>query len=190
MPFDKLFVCMKIRFLKLKNWIALSLVGLLGFNACQSTKNTPKNDDSQSRQLPNPRSEIALMYGVPTVNYMLRGHVYDADGNPLQGVQVVLLEGFVDATPDGILGEQKFVDRYLADNAVTTNEKGEFYVSMKTSVSNNIRLLVRDVDGESNGSFQNKLMPISVEPRKNGNEANGWDLGSAEADIKVQLDRK
>lgn len=128
------------------------------------------------------------MYGVPTLNYVVKGHVANESGEPVAGVQVVLLDGYVDATTDSILGDKKFVDRLLKERAVVTDEKGEFNASMHTAITNSQRLLVRDIDGETNGAYQNQLIDLKFgDPQT---PANGWDLGSVETEVSVKLKKK
>ena len=94
---------MKIRFLKLKNWLLLTAMGLFGVTACQSSKSAVKpeevngkNASEASEEIGNAvvmygtptvkydtqeRSETALMYGVPTMDFVLKGKVKDEKGN-------------------------------------------------------------------------------------------------------------
>ena len=62
---------MKIRFLKLKNWLLAALGGLLGMNF------------SCSRSAP-PVCE----YGAPVASYRVKGVVCDENGNPIEGINV------------------------------------------------------------------------------------------------------
>lgn len=62
---------MKIRYLKLKNWLLVSLAGLLGLPvACDN---------------PN---EIISMYACPSATYHVKGTVTNEKGQPLAGIDV------------------------------------------------------------------------------------------------------
>ena len=63
---------MKIKYLKLKNWLIVSLMGALGFSSCHSHKQLAQPEEEQPPQ-PQPREEIRLMYGVPTMGYRIMG---------------------------------------------------------------------------------------------------------------------
>lgn len=59
---------MKIKYLKLKNWLLLSLAGLLGINvSCD---------------------EMVSEYGCPVADYKIKGKVSDPNGNPITGIEV------------------------------------------------------------------------------------------------------
>lgn len=59
---------MKVRFLKWYNALLTSLIGLLGFSACDATE--PKDE-----------------YGAPYVKFTVKGTVTGPDGQPLPGIQ-------------------------------------------------------------------------------------------------------
>lgn len=60
---------MKIKYLKLKNWLLVSLAGLLGINlSCEEMR--------------------VDEYGCPSANFNVKGKVTDPQGNPIPGIQV------------------------------------------------------------------------------------------------------
>ena len=63
---------MKIKYLKLKNWLLVTLGGLLGINlvGCEKIFNT------------------ACEYGTPEATYHVLGTVTNADGQPIPGIGV------------------------------------------------------------------------------------------------------
>lgn len=61
---------MEIRYLKLKNWLYITLAGLLGVNL-SCTKNP-----------------MACEYGTPEATYRILGQVTDDEGKPIEGIQV------------------------------------------------------------------------------------------------------
>ena len=63
---------MKIKYLKLKNWLLVALGGLLGVNLVGCDKGL----------IP------AAEYGCPMSNYRVKGVVTDQNGNPIEGILV------------------------------------------------------------------------------------------------------
>jgi len=58
---------MKVRFTRWYNTVLTALLGLLGFESCES--------------------ESQLEYGVPQADYIVKGVVTDDAGNPIQGIK-------------------------------------------------------------------------------------------------------
>ena len=188
---------MKIRYLKLKNWLLASLMGTLGLSACCSQKEVvsdkrdtinnsshdrddqhvklygvpvrdyevrpldidPEPDTNASKVSPQakndpepevePREPQVTVYGVPTVNYKLKGRVVNANGAPIKGVQVALLNS--DYSPD-IPPEDEGWNRFLGEIADTTDAQGQFNVQATDRPWSKLNLIVRDIDGSKNGS--------------------------------------
>lgn len=180
---------MRIRYLKLKNWFFASLLGALGFSACNASKNTVKNLDEEQGEEPvvAPRPEVMAMYGVPTVDYRVRGKVLNEDGDPVKGIQVVLVNNTINADADTIYGNVNHINEYIQVASDTTDVKGEFETSVKDMPSESIRLLVRDRDGELNGLYENVLMEIPISQEDIKDNGHGWFLGTAEKNVSVKL---
>lgn len=180
---------MKIRMLKLKNWLLLSLLSLLGFSGCRSTKEVPVDEQPDSKPKPSMRSEIAVMYGVPTANYQIKGRVVDAKDAPIQGIQILRLERGMHATPDSIMGDATAIHQYTNDNAVMTAADGTFQIDFTGRPFNELRLLVRDVDGQTNGSYRNQIYTIDISPDafKGGS---GWNTGTATLDVSIPMEEE
>lgn len=180
---------MKIRFLKFKNWLLLSVLSALGFGACHSAKEvaqTPKDEPPASR----PRNEMAVMYGVPTVDYVVKGKVVDAKGKPVAGAHVVLLSNNIDATADTIYGDSEYVTRFVRNASDTTDANGAFEVRMQDAPHDTERLIVRDIDGAANGNYENELQEVQFDLKNLNGTRNGWYLGSAENNVTVRLKDK
>lgn len=71
---------MKIRYLKLKNWLYITLAGLLGVN------------------LSCTEDPMACEYGTPEATYRILGQVTDEEGMPIEGIQVEMYYGSKDTT--------------------------------------------------------------------------------------------
>ncbi|MBP9990189.1 MAG: radical SAM-associated putative lipoprotein [Bacteroidales bacterium] len=181
---------MKIKFLKLKNWLLLTLMGALGVGACHSAKDVAQTPEPEPETQPRPRSEMALMYGVPTVDYVVKGKVLKADGKPVKGLQVVLVNNNIDLTADTIYGNDEYVERYLQKSSDTTAADGTFEVKSSDMPSGKQRILVRDVDGKRHGNIQNELIDVEFDMDNVGGQRSGWRLGTAEKEMTITVKEK
>lgn len=181
---------MKVHYLKLKNWLLATLLGALGFSACQSSR---KSSIKEPKDTPMPigREEIVLMYGVPTMNYTVRGYVHDPSGHPVSNIELNLLEAGLEATPDTIFGDPTNIRQYLEETSVHTDGDGRFEVHQSGLPQQNLRLLVRDTDGKQNGSFRNQIVEIEVSSSDvDRKQAQGWNLGNYNKEVDIQLQPK
>ena len=179
---------MRIRLLKLQNWLVLSLLSLLGFGACRSTKDL-KPDRPVAQPGAPARSEIVLMYGVPTANYQIKGRVVNGQGHPVQGIQLLRLERGMEATPDALHGDPDAVRAYIRDNAVTSVSDGTFHIRFSERPADTLRLLVRDVDGAENGVYRNQICTLLVKP-ENFEGGVGWNSGTATLHVNIPMEER
>ena len=179
---------MKIRILKLKDWLILSLMGLFGFSSCHSSKQLTAPEPEPS-PTPKPREEIRLMYGVPTMDYHISGRVKDAKGKPVEGVAINMLEHGLNATADTIYGDQNNIRRYLQKNEVRTDSQGRFVVNTQDVPRESVRVLVRDTDGKANGEYKNQLLEVPVD-NVDKSKASGWYQGTFIKVMEIELEGK
>lgn len=179
---------MKIKILKLKDWLIVSLMGLMGFSSCHSHKQLAAPEEETNRT-PIPREELRLMYGVPTMDYRISGHVKDADGKPVKGVAINMLERGLEATADTIFGDQENIRRALKKSEVRSDRNGNFTINAQDLPWDSVRVLVRDTDGEANGEYKNQLLEIQVDNVDKSN-AGGWYLGVFNKELEIQLEEK
>lgn len=181
---------MKVRYLKLRNWLILSIMGLLGLSACRSTKEASTvTEDPNVPSQPQPRSEIALMYGVPTMNFVVKGKVTDPQGKPVKGMQVIIANQSVDIDADRIPDDNPYLNRYLESASDTTDANGNYECHVTDTPSKVQRIIVRDIDGAKNGSYQNELFEVEFEQPK-GDRPNTWMLGTATSELNIELKKK
>lgn len=218
---------MKIKYLKLKNWLILSVMGVFGLSACHSHKNLVKDEDKQKDnngvdvslpvlmygvpttdlrsdtiemvrdeeqwskpkvEQPNPREPQVTVYGVPTVDFSVKGRVVDANGKPVKGLHVLLIDSRID--PDN-LPQNEYWDAELRRMSDTTDAQGGFEVNGSDRPWEKMRVMVRDIDGAKNGSFEQQLVDIEFgEPESGNKPVSQWQLGTKKAEILIKMKRK
>lgn len=187
---------MKIKYLKLKNWLLVSLMSVLGFTACKSSKPAATSDQKESEQseqiekkpIRDDRGQAALMYGVPTMSYHVKGQVVNHQGKPVKGIQVVMLNRNMGNTPNNPGEENPEIEDYMKIYADTTKNDGTFDIRAKDFPSEYMRVFVRDVDGPSNGNYQNDVINLEFTRDEIKAESKGWNKGVAEKDgVTIKL---
>ena len=133
---------------------------LLGFSAC--SKDTVDGE------------EPLCEYGSPYANYRVMGEVSDEEGNPLEGIRVIVEK-----------------NSHMADT-VYTDTKGVFQTENINSVGFYIHdVAFDDVDGEAGGGeFESAQIPIEDFESKKIEEGEGWYNGEYELSTKVQMKKK
>ncbi|MBP3763993.1 MAG: radical SAM-associated putative lipoprotein [Bacteroidales bacterium] len=181
---------MKVKFLKWKNWLLVTVMGALGFSSCHSAKQLPATEEEPA-PMPREREEMRLMYGVPTMNFRVSGRVSDAKGRPVRNVRVNVLEHGIEATPDTVYGDPERVREYLESTSATTDREGRFEVKGSGRPVDEVKVLVRDVDGTANGSFRNQLLEVKVTADDiDRSEAEGWYHGELNKKLDIKLERR
>ncbi|MBP5527426.1 MAG: radical SAM-associated putative lipoprotein [Bacteroidales bacterium] len=183
---------MKIKFLKLKNWLLITLMGALGMSGCHCHKKLAEPEPEAEPVEMKDRGEMRLMYGVPTMEFQIRGQVHDPDGNPVGGIRVNMLERGMETTPEGDLeGDEEAVNRWLEKTAVKTDAEGRFEIKSSGIPQEQVRLMVRDVDGEENGEFHNSIVEMKVTPEDvDRTNADGWNQGTFKKKVEIRLENK
>lgn len=187
---------MKIKYLKLKNWILVSLMGVLGLAGCHCSKNatatTPADDPETEKGIVAPPDEpIRLMYGVPTMQFHVRGQVQDAKGRPVKDIRVNLLERNMDIEGTTLQGDPGAIEKWLQGTEVRTDKEGRFEILNSGLPQEEVRLLIRDADGKANGDFHDQLLQMKVESSDmDRTDAAGWNQGTFKKEVKVKLEKK
>lgn len=180
---------MKIKYLKIKNWFLVTLMGALGFSSCHSNKELAEPETKGPVMEDHER--IRLMYGVPSMNYMIRGQVRDADGRPVRDIRVNMLEHGMEVKDGELQGDPENIRRYLENTSVRTDDEGRFTILNNGMPQQQVRLLVRDVDGKVNGDFSNQVVDMTVEAADvDRSDANGWYQGTYNKEVKIKLENK
>lgn len=211
---------MKIKYLKFKNWLLISAMSLFGLSACKCNKHVvsddasndnieapdhvmrpmygvPTTDYRQESPVPDspkiveqdpPREPQVTVYGVPTVDFAVKGKVVDSKGRPVKGAQVFLVGSDID--PDNLPTNSYWQER-IKDMADTTDAQGAFEVSTTDRPWEKVRVMVRDIDGKKNGSFEDQLLDVEFgEPENNGESMSKWRQGVKRANVTVKVKNK
>jgi putative lipoprotein (rSAM/lipoprotein system) len=180
---------MKIRFLKLKDWLLMSLMGVMGMTACHSSKEVAQQtaDPEPEKEVVNPREEMALMYGVPTMDYVLKGRVIDTEGKGVRGMQVILVNTRVDLSPEEMYEDNPYVQEYIKGASDTTDAEGYFQCHMQDVPTDVHHVIVRDIDGQKNGAFVDQMVPVNFAEGEQTGDRKGWYLGTRTKDVDITV---
>lgn len=182
---------MKIKFLKLKNWLLITVMGALGMSGCHCHKKIAEPEVEPEAPVVRDRGEMKLMYGVPTMNYMIRGQVKDGMGRPVKDVRVNMLERGMVVKDGELQGDPENVNRWLELTEEKTDNKGRFEIKRSGTPQEQVVLMVRDVDGKENGDFKNRVVELNVTPENvDKSESDGWFQGTFNQEVKVKLEKK
>lgn len=129
------------------------------------------------------------VYGVPTVDFCVKGRVTDANGKPVKGLQVILVDSRID--PDNLPETPYWVEE-LSRQSDTTDAQGNFEVKGSDRPWEQMRVLVTDIDGAKNGgSFQTQLVDVQFGEPEDGNKpVSKWNLGVKNAEVAIKMKRK
>jgi len=161
---------MKVRFNRWYNTVLTALLSMLGFSCSL--------DEPEEYGTP-------VEYGVPHVDYILKGTVTDETDTPVQGLKISLKEVYKDDT--GTYG-------YGIDS-IQTNESGIYQLKFtKASYFNreSIKLIVEDIDGEANGGeFLSDTLDIDFDNAVKVAKGDRWGYeGKYKVLTDIKLKRK
>ena len=182
---------MKVRYLKLKNWLLVTLMGALGLSGCHCHKKLAEPEPDSNPPAVRDRGEMLLMYGVPTMNYQIRGQVKNTKGRPVKDIRVNMLERNMEVKDGELQGDPEAINRWLEGSEVRTDKKGRFEIKNSGLPQEQVRLMVRDVDGKSNGDYKNRVVEMDVTPDDvDRTNAGGWNQGTYNKEVKIKLEKK
>ena len=183
---------MKVKYLKLKNWLLVTVMSALGFSSCHCHKQLTNTETAPD---PKPevedRGEMRLMYGVPTMDFQIRGQVKDAQGKPVKNIRINMLERNMEIQGAELQGDPDAVERWLESSSVITDKKGYFELKNRGIPQEQVRLLVRDVDGKKNGEFKDRMVEMEVTADDvDRTQAGGWNQGTYSKEVEIKLEEK
>ncbi len=150
---------MKVRFTRWYNAVLTALLSMLGYGCSL--------DEPEMYGTP-------LEYGVPHINYILRGVVTDGAGNPIQGI------------------ETKFYGDLNGGDPTKTDTNGNYQIQAMTYPGlKGCKLIVNDIDGEANGGeFLSDTIDVETLPKDEVEKGNGWYQGMYESTANIQMKKK
>jgi putative lipoprotein (rSAM/lipoprotein system) len=151
---------MKNFFVKLTKMLCVAVLGVLGFSAC--------SDDPEGHW---------VAYGSPNAKYKYMGTVTDEQGNPIEGINVVMSGDYVSSTP-------------LASLTLKTDKDGKFSTVTMSSVNTRIKTIeFVDVDGEANGGeFESQtISPKDMTMTQVAEGDGSWYKGEFELSATIKL---
>lgn len=181
---------MKMHYLKLKNWLLVTVMGAFGLSSCHCHKEVAQPQEEEVPAV-KPRNEMRLMYGVPTMNFMIRGQVKDSDGRPVKDIRVNMLERNMEMVDGQLQGDPERVKAWLDNSAAITDKNGNFVINNSGIPQEEVRLMVRDVDGQDNGEYKDQVLDIKVQQGDvDRTGAGGWNQGTFNKEINIKLESK
>ena len=129
------------------------------------------------------------MYGVPTMDFVLKGRVIDSKGVGVEGMQVILVNGTIDITPDNMHLDNKYVLEYIRESSDTTDAEGYFSCHMKDFPKDSQNVIVRDVDGKKNGAFVDQMVEVNFADGVQSGTRKGWYQGTRTKDVDITVKR-
>ena len=152
---------MKIKYLKLKHWLLVSLGGLLGLSATGCI----------------PGCE----YGCPEADYHVKGTVTDEQGNPIAGIGVLEVKQWND--DEGQLQTTGYSD--------TTDKDGRYSLDFQYAFPNQpLSIDVHDIDGTANGSYNDTVVSINTESVPLTGGHGNWYEGESSITYNITLTEK
>lgn len=160
---------MKVRINRWYNSILTALLSLLGYS-CSS--------ENSLEMYGTP----ILMYGVPSAEYKISGTVTNDNNEAVKGIKTSL-KNIVNFNGNTTV---------FGIDSVMTDDNGHYDVSLKGFPQNDeIKLIVEDVDGETNGTYQNDTIDIKYDDALKIKEGSGiWDSGTFTIRQDIKLKKK
>ena len=126
---------------------------------------------------------MPCMYGTPTADLKLIGDVKNRDGEPVEGIRVVMKP----------FGEVMDEHGYLNDT-LYTDANGHFELERLKfdtgALGSDALVLFDDVDGEAHGSYASRKLEKGELVIEQTREGKGWDEGAFTVRADVTLDKK
>lgn len=186
---------MKIRFLKMKDWLLMTAMGLLGLTSCHCGKEVaqepqqPAKPEKDQVETFDP-GKMAVMYGVPQMDFEVKGRVTDEQGKPIKGMQVILVNQTVDISPEYFQEDNPYVQDYIRNYSDTTNAEGRFETQTRDVPVETQRVLVRDIDGNKNGHYENQMIEVKFTSEDQTEQGSKWYQGKRSKEVNITMEKK
>ena len=159
---------MKVRFTRWYNAVLTALLGLLGFESC----------DSEAGGM--------CEYGTPYADYQFSGTVTDESNSPIKDIKVSAK--LVSRKNDGT------IESYGGDST-QTDGSGKYAFDCRRFISDpDLKLIVEDMDGEANGgAFKSDTIDIDYDKAKKVKDpakGESWNSGTYAINQDIKLKKK
>ncbi len=186
---------MKIRFLKMKDWLLMTAMGMLGLTSCHCGKEVAQEPQQPTKPTKNPVETIdpgnmAVMYGVPQMDFQVKGRVTDTQGKPIKGMQVILVNQSVDISPEYLQEDNPYVQDYIRTASDTTDAEGRFEAHTRDVPVETQRVLVRDIDGDQNGRYEDQVIEVRFTPEDQTEPGQKWYQGQRTKEMNITVQKK
>lgn len=149
------------QWLRYSNRALSGLLVLLGFMSCD-----------------NGGGDTPLEYGMPSAKYRVKGKVIDADTQePVPGIEVV----------SGAVHEGDGREWLSYPDTLITDKDGAFATERVEFPSKKYRFIVRDVDGDSNGSYSKDSVDVDAGGFTGGSH---WYRGETAIEKTIQIKKE
>ena len=102
-------------------------------------------------------------------------------------MQVILVNGTVDITPESMQEDNPYVQDYIAEASDLTDGTGNFECHVKDVPREVQRVIIRDVDGDANGKFESQMVEITFTEADQTGERKGWYMGTRTKDVDITV---
>ena len=140
---------MKIKYLKLQNWLIVAMSSLLGINlGCERI--------------------FVAEYGCPEATYDVKGTVTDEEGQPIAGIGVWKTRDWSDENSE-TYGKICYVD--------TTDSEGHYNVTFYGFPQESCTIDFNDIDSGENGSYLDTVVTINTQDAQLTGGDGHWNHG-------------
>lgn len=152
------------------------------------------NEERQQSSISNPliaeeqfdNAAPADTLDLAIINYVVRGRVIGENGKPVQGIQVIILNNTVDATPENLNLSDESIREYVEAASDTTAVDGRFKVMAQDYEAPYMRLFIRDIDGPSHGNYINEVVNIYFDESDRKSYGHGWRHDALEKRVTLK----
>ena len=192
---------MKIKYIKLQNWLIAGVMSLFGLSACHSHKDVIESDNKpiEGKTIKD-REPAKLMYGGPERDYNVLKAVENKNvvvepREPQVTVYGVPTADFAikgrvvnssgkpikglqvallnrDFPEDAIPPKEEWNDSFVREVSDTTDANGAFEIRANCRRPwDEMKVLVRDIDGAKNGKYQQQMVDVEFGEPKSDDES-------------------
>ncbi len=116
---------------------------------------------------------VPVMYGSPSTTYEVKGKVLDADGNPINGIKIVLTDDPYD----------------IAESQ--SSENGDYKIRHTTFPTHRLHLTAEDIDGVKNGGeFETQTFELDFSKVEAKGDKDAWYNGTKSLEKHIVMQEK